>query len=206
MQTMKANLTSSQISDRDFLCDLSYLLSRCDLSGTDIQTHPGKHRAYNVLFDNYELYISRTGVYVYRNGFLRALGFGKWKFQDDVFERYEICISENRYDMRSFDIMRMVSSKSEKISVPIIQCATMATDFGCFPYSYRDLEYCDTESYSCANTHLFKPAKQIYNIIDTEHLRRNELILEHKLPEIKTPKDLDMARNRLLCSVKSRIK
>ena len=124
------NLTSEQIRERDFLQDLSTALSEYDLSKLDLRTLPGEHHAHSALFDNYELNISRTPVYTYKNKFMQFLDVGAWKFVPDVFERYEICILENSQNVRERDILRYAGDEHFKTHNIIMHRGTMATDRG----------------------------------------------------------------------------
>lgn len=202
-QNAQQILTTAQTLDRNFLYELSNALSQCDLSNLDLKTLPGAHRAHSALFDNYELNITRTPVYVYKNGFARFMGFGEWKYQDGIFERYEIYILENAKNVRAHDILRYMDARPLNTHNIIMQTGTMATDRGCFVPTKQELTNNDDDMFYKQNAHLFVPAKQIYNILDGEYNRRQAQVRDYILSDVKSPHGLTIARNRMLNAVKT---
>lgn len=195
-------LTTAQTLDRNFLYELSNALAARDLSTLDLKTKPGPHRAHSALFDNYELNITRTPVLVYPNGFARFLGFGDWKYQDSLYERYEIYILENAQNTRAHDILYSLGSRPLHTHNIIMQTGTMATDRGCFVPRKQELTNNDDDVFYKQNAHLFVPAKQIYNILDGEYNRRQGQMKKYILSDVHRASDLLVARNRMLNAVK----
>ena len=185
-QNIQPVLTTAQTREQNFLYDLSRALSECDLSKIDLKTLPGRHPAHSALFDNYELNITRTPVFVHKNGFMKFLGFGDWKFQDGVFERYEIYILENAKNMRAHDVVRLLDGDSMRTHNIVMRYGTMATDRGYFVPSKRHLTSNDEEVFYNQNAHLFIPAKQIYNILNAEYNRRQAQIRDYILTDMKS--------------------
>ena len=204
--THSTSLTPQQCNDRDFLYDLSNLLAGLDLSKIDLKTLPGEHHAHSALFDNYELNIARTPVMAFKNGFARFMGVGEWKYQDGVFERYEIYILQNAKNVRANDILRYAGMPLIKTHNTIFQSGTMATDYGYFaPYKHQ-LTNNDEEMFYRQNAHLFASAKNIYNLLDGEYNRRQSQIRDYRLSDMNGPHDLTIARNRMLDEFKKRQK
>ena len=144
-QNSQPVLTTAQTREQNFLYDLSRALSECDLSKIDLKTLPGRHPAHSALFDNYELNVTRTPVFVHKNNFMKVLGIGDWKFQDGVFERYEIYILENAKNMRARDVVRLSDDDSTRTHNIIMRYGTMATDRGYFAPSKHQLTSNDEE-------------------------------------------------------------
>lgn len=201
-QNKQQILTTAQTLDSNFLYELSNALSTRDLSTLDLKTLPGTHHAHSALFDNYELNITRTPVFVYPNGFARFIGFGKWKYQDGIFERYEIYILENARNARACDILHYADARPLHTHNIIMQTGTMATDRGCFVPTKRGLTNNDDELFYKQNAHLFVPAKQIYNILDGEYNRRQAQLKNYILSDVSGVSDLLVARNNMLNAVK----
>ena len=201
-QNSQPVLTTAQTREQNFLYDLSRALSECDLSKIDLKTLPGRHPAHSALFDNYELNVTRTSVFVHKNNFMKVLGIGDWKFQDGVFERYEIYILENAKNMRVHDVVRLSDDDSTRTHNIIMRYGTMATDRGYFAPSKHQLTSNDEEVFYNQNAHLFMPTKQIYNILDAEYNRRQAQIRDYILADIKSETDLQIAQKRMLSAIK----
>lgn len=201
-QNSQPVLTTAQTREQNFLYDLSRALSECDLSKIDLKTLPGRHPAHSALFDNYELNVTRTSVFVHKNNFMKVLGLGDWKFQDGVFERYEIYILENAKNMRARDVVRLSDDDSTRTHNIIMRYGTMATDRGYFAPSKHQLTSNDEEVFYNQNAHLFMPTKQIYNILDAEYNRRQAQIRDYILADIKSETDLQIAQERMLSAIK----
>ncbi|MBE6456786.1 MAG: hypothetical protein E7008_02485 [Alphaproteobacteria bacterium] len=201
-QNSQPVLTTAQTREQNFLYDLSRALSECDLSKIDLKTLPGRHPAHSALFDNYELNVTRTSVFVHKNNFMKVLGIGDWKFQDGVFERYEIYILENAKNMRARDVVRLSDDDSTRTHNVIMRYGTMATDRGYFAPSKHQLTSNDEEVFYNQNAHLFMPTKQIYNILDAEYNRRQAQIRDYILADIKSETDLHIAQERMLSAIK----
>ena len=201
-QNIQPVLTTAQTREQNFLYDLSRALSECDLSKIDLKTLPGRHPAPSALFDNYALNITRTPVFVHKNDFMKFLGFGDWKFQDGVFERYEIYILENAKNMRAHDVVRLLDGDSMRTHNIVMRYGTMATDRGYFVPSKRHLTSNDEEVFYNQNAHLFIPAKQIYNILNAEYNRRQAQIRDYILTDMKSETDLQIAQKRMLSAIK----
>ena len=167
---------------------------------------PGQHRAHSALFDIYELNITRTPVYTYKNKFSQLLDIGDWKFMSDVFERYEICILENSQNTRARDILRYAGDERFKTHNVIMYRGTMATDRGYYPPTKHDLTDDNDNVFYNQNAHLFAPARKIYNILDGEYNIRQGQIRNYILSDIKTANDLQAARMRMLSAVKRKQK
>lgn len=203
-----STLTRAQIDERDFLSCVSDVLSGADLSKLDLKTFPGEHRAHSALLENYEINIARTGVYVYKNKLLRALGVGDWKYQEGKFERYEIYVLENSHNMRAADIKRSdcIAAPRKKFNV-IMERGTMATNLGYYEASKYELLSIDSEDlFYNQNAHLFMYAKKIYEKLDSEYLRRRFKIREFECPEIKTDSDRRVAHVRVLFALDRAVK
>ncbi len=201
-QNSQPVLTTAQTREQNFLYDLSRALSECDLSKIDLKTLTGRHPAHSALFDNYELNVTRTSVFVHKNNFMKVLGLGDWKFQDGVFERYEIYILENAKNMRARDVVRLSDDDSTRTHNIIMRYGTMATDRGYFAPSKHQLTSNDEEVFYNQNAHLFMPTKQIYNILDAEYNRRQAQIRDYILADIKSETDLQIAQERMLSAIK----
>ena len=201
-QNSQPVLTTAQTREQNFLYDMSRALSECDLSKIDLKTLPGRHPAHSALFDNYELNVTRTSVFVHKNNFMKVLGIGDWKFQEGVFERYEIYILENAKNMRARDVVRLSDDDSTRTHNVIMRYGTMATDRGYFAPSKHQLTSNDEEVFYNQNAHLFMPTKQIYNILDAEYNRRQAQIRDYILADIKSETDLHIAQERMLSAIK----
>ena len=195
-------LTAEQRRDSDFLKKLCQMLSEADLSAVDFKTLPGFHHAHSILFDNYELNISRTPVFVHKNNFMRLLGLGEWKFRMGVYERYEIYILENACNMRANDISRhSIDAPIENHNV-IMRCGTMATQRGYFAASKKDMCKDVENMFYNQNSHLFTSAKNIYDILDQEYRRRRKGVRVYAISNIGSEDDLQNVRNRMLDAVR----
>ena len=199
-------LTQEQIHERDFLQGISHALLAQNMSALDLKTLPGQHRVHNVLFDNYEFNIMRTPVFVYKNKIAQLLGIGDWLYQGGIYERYEISVTENAQNKRVRDIVRYTTDVPRKTHNVIMHRGTMATDRGFYMPSKHEFTDSDDEIFYNQNAHLFMPARQIYNILDQEYYIRQKRTQEYILPDITDEQDLQIARMRMLESVKNRQK
>lgn len=158
----------------------SYLLSQIDL-----QTKLGEHRSHSALVENYEINIARTPVFVTRSGLGGLFGRGDWKFEPAKYERYELCISENKYNLRLQDFDNNYENFYQRKVMPyniILFAGTMATAEGSFWPKRRAVSmdrYNDL--YVNQNSHLFYNAYRLYEILDNEYLRRTQNIKEYDL-------------------------
>ena len=205
-QIKPVTLSAQQINDRDFLYEISRILYNSDLSKIDLKTIPGTHRAHSVLFDNYELNITRTPVFVHKNKFMHFFGLGNWKYQDGKYERYEICVMENVRNMRVHDIMRYMGDDYHQTHRFLIHYGTMASDQGYFAATKHELTDYSEDLFYNQNAHLFLSARRIYNALDDEYNRRTGQNCDHKLPVLKTAQELQLARNSMLDCLKSKQK
>ncbi len=195
--------------EQAFLASIVNTLIGRDLSQLDLKTLPGNpHHAHSALFDNYEINITRTPVYVHRNKLAQLFGVGDWRFQEDVFERYEIFISENIKNIRAAEIVRYAGAPQIKTHNVIMARGTMATDRGYYPCprNYFNSPDADEGLYFAQNAHLFAPAKNLYNIFDTEYKRRQAKIHSYPLSEMKSPDDYNAILMRVLGAITPKVK
>lgn len=188
-----------QINDSVFLLDLVGRLSGVDLSRLDLRTSGDFHHRHNLLVENYEIDIERTPVWAYPEKWRRVLCVGRWIFQPGVYERYEICVSENACNRRSEDCPPSISNHN------IMLAGTMATDLGTFPAKARFINRnpdCFEYLYSLQNPQLFEPAQKLYNVLETESTRRRFANMRtYAIPEIKNNEDKRAAQMRLLANL-----
>ena len=183
-------------AERDFLRNIHKILSTKDLSKLDLETEGKSFKRHSALFDNIELNITQTPVY-YHKGFLqKLLGFGDWKFQPDVFERYEIYVLENGQNKRIDALPPIPAPKNCNV---IMMTATMASDSGYFFTDKYDMR--PNKMLYDVNPYLFVPAQQIYKLRDTESKRREQTTPVHTIPQIKTLDDLKAAQQKVLNTI-----
>lgn len=200
------NLTAEQRAEAEFLRDLVKILrntnlAKLDLKGTALE---GGHREYNILVDNYEISIRRTPVYTYPKKWNRIFCFGKWVFEPDKYERYELDITENAFSARQLDYAHKYYSSSQ-LGNQIMLAGTMATDMGQFNPSKIYINRSDDNFENLCtkqNQHLFDAARDLYFILNTEYELRQIAVKRHDLSDVETPAERSHARARLLEKMK----
>ena len=173
-----------QLNDNVFLTDLFSRLSGADLSRLDLRTSGDFHHRHNLLIENYEIDI--------------VLCIGRWVFEPDIYERYEICVSENASNKRTEDC------PMPELNNNIMLAGTMATNLGIYPAKQRFInQNSDCFEYLCLmrNPQLFGPAQRLYRLFDKEYIRRRRDVRTYEVPELKTLEDRRLAQMRLLASL-----
>lgn len=187
-----------QLNDNVFLTDLFSRLSGADLSRLDLRTSGDFHHRHNLLIENYEIDIVRTPVWAYPEKWRRVLCIGRWVFEPDIYERYEICVSENASNKRTEDC------PMPELNNNIMLAGTMATNLGIYPAKQRFInQNSDCFEYLCLmrNPQLFGPAQRLYRLFDKEYIRRRRDVRTYEVPELKTLEDRRLAQMRLLASL-----
>lgn len=200
-QKLEQVLASEQISDQDFLAKIFGALFKKDLSNIDLETMTGPHRAHSVLFDNYELNIARTPVFVHKNKIMQFIGIGEWLYQDWKYERYEMYIFENSKNVRAKDIIRHADNHASCLYNVIMQYGTMISDPKRFLSLKNNLSGSGKDLFCEQNSHLFSLTKNIYDVLDGEYMRRQQKIQTHNISDIKTPADLYTSRMRMIDAI-----
>ena len=168
-------LTSSQLSDQNFLTSLATALQNKDFSGMNFRTYghctPGGMQ-YSLMCDNFQIWVVRTGVYYYPTLWRKITRNGEWLFQPDQFERYEIYVNENKYPMHVQESNELMHGGYYLHGVGyrnynnLFMDATMATNRGFY------LTHCFDERprrmFFDQNPHLFAPAQQLFSIMDAQ--------------------------------------
>lgn len=201
---------SNSNTERQFLIDIACLLQRSDLSKLDLRTTTGPqkhHRTHSILIDNYEISITRTPVYAYETTLHQLFNRGDWQLLGDRFERYEIYISENMYNIRMVEVPFAAMLHSGYNVV--MHHGTMASDMGHYrarSYQKRGLtskqQY---DLYQSPNYHLFEPCRDIFTLLDCESSRRRLNMPLNNLSPIRNGQDMDNARNRMLGCIEQRL-
>ena len=184
-----------QINDSAFLNRLVGVLKEANLSRIDLRSSGNEHRQHSALVENYEINIVRTPVFAYPNNWHRIFCYGRWVYQPDKYERYEVYVSENTYKRRNGDVI------FPDVNNSLLAAGTMATGLGTYPKNFRFINRnSDCFDYLCLmqNPQLFDSARELYNILDAEYLRRQQDIRRYELPKIEKPEDLRRARMRVL--------
>ena len=205
-EEMHSNLTAEQKAEAEFLRNLVKVLrntnlAKLDLKGTSLEDG---HREYNILVDNYEISIRRTPVYTYPKKWNRIFCFGKWMFEPDKYERYELDITENVFSARQSDYADKYYLSSQ-LGNQIMLTGTMATDMGQFNPSKRYINCSDDNFenlFTKQNKHLFDAARDLYFILNTEYELRQTAVKYHPLSVIETPAQRSAVRARLLEKMK----
>ncbi len=200
MTKTSSELTSWQISEADFLKNLVIFLRSKDLSKLDLISTEGVHRSHSLLVENYEINVRRTPVYAYPKKWNRIFCMGQWVFEPGKYERYELDISENVRNKRQIDYARDCYW-DKKLGNSIMQIGTMATcDTAYHPrkiYINRNPDIYE-DMYVKQNAHLFYAARELYDILDRECIRRNRECKYYELPDLNNQADKVAARRRLM--------
>lgn len=190
---------SQQLNDSMFLLDLTNRLAGADLSHLDLRSSGDFHHRHNLLVENYEIDIVRTPVWGYPEKWRRILCVGRWVFEPGVYERYEICVSENACNKRAKDCLY------PRLNHNIMIAGTMATNLGSFPAKSRLMNQIPDHFeylYSLQNPQLFEPAQKLYMFLENESARRRRADMRtYILPEIKNAEDKRAAQMRLLAQL-----
>ena len=201
---------SNSITERQFLINIACLLQRSDLSKLDLLTTNGPqkhHRTHNVLIDNYEISITRTPMYGYDTPLHQLFRCGEWKLLGHRFERYEIRITENMYNLRTTDIP--YSHILYTGGNVIMHHGTMASDMGYYragAHQKRGLTSSRCyDLYRSTNYHLFDPCRDIFTLLDCESSRRRLKMHLNNLSPIRNDQDMDNVRNRILGCIEQRL-
>ena len=199
MTKTSVNLTEKQRGEIEFLNSLLNIMKSSDLSKLDLKTtqEPGSmHKEHSVLVENYEINILRTPVYVYPDGGKGIFSMGEWKFEPGKYERYRLDVTENHTNKRVDDC-----PGNTLLPGQILLVATMATSLGRYKVSKLFLNR-NTDIYEdlCCkqNAHLFAYARELYNVLDGENIRRRKDIVFYNVPESYTATSRANARNQLL--------
>ena len=198
---------SNSTAERQFLIEIACLLQRSDLSKLDLHTINGPqkhHRTHSVLIDNYEISISRTPVYGYDTMLHQLFHFGEWIFLGHRFERYEICITENMYNLRMAEVP--YSNILRTGCNVIMHHGTMASDMGYYranSYQRRGLTSAQQyDLYRSTNYPLFEPCRDIFTLLDCESSRRRLSLPQHELSGVS---DINSVRNKMLLHVENKL-
>lgn len=183
-------LNSTERSDAQFLTSLAAALSNYDLSGKNFRKF-GPH-LFSLMIDNYQIQVAQTGVFYYPTRFHKFLGNDKYAFEPGRYERYEVCVYENRYPMHRLDCDDLLLGTPvddgdawvwRGNSNTLFMNAAMATDIGRYRTSCFDGR--PQQMFSRQNAHLFSPAKHLYHILGDQAAKvTNEKIID------KTPYDI----------------
>lgn len=210
-------LTDEQKFEAEFIKTLIDIFRNADLSKLDMRTNvfvgsrvgtEDEHREHNVLVDNYEISVRRTPVYAYPKKWNQIFCIGKWIFEPNKYERYQLDINENRYSERRADYAHQYYS-SAQLGNKIMSAGTMATGLGHYVTS-RAATGITADAfdnlYMFQNSHLFDSVRELYFILDAEYSRRQNIKHRHNIPNVYTSEHRAAARARMLSYIKTKLK
>ncbi len=206
MTKRSVKLAEKQRAEAEFLKSMVQILKSGDLSKLDLKTTQesgSMHKEHSVLVENYEINILRTAVYVYSDGGKGIFSMGEWKFEPGKYERYRLDVTENHTNKRVDDY-----PSNTLVPGQIMLVATMATSLGVNKVSKlfvnRNIDI--YEDLCCnQNAHLFAYARELYNVLDGENIRRQKDLKFYNVPDKYTVAACAERRDALLKKLQSEL-